>query len=508
MRHHFLRLFLSIMLIVVALILVQVAILLVGSYRASVSWRSRVFEEFAEAVQSAIWEISSADEDSVYRLMLSNTSERISGLLLRNGDGEFIATIGRSSMGEQLPTPDRYRSRSSIPMIPYDGGMHIAYRSSIEYTDVKIESPKYEIALRTSDGLIPVLQDVSFRPMAEGQAMTVALPEALTDQDIVGSIAITVNGEIKGYIDVLVFRINYYSPTAFLMESLISVFFFIAIPLAFILSIVLAAVVSKRNEKAVREIQEALGSLSRGEFDISLPKQHTEEMAVIASSISTLAEDLKRHQVSRKEWIRNISHDLNTPVTSLNILIDGALDHVFPLDDKLIQAIKKENDTLSKRIASVGYYSYLLSPDVKADPIEVGSFGIAGDVIAANKLSCSVSGDDIAIYADPSLLSRALLEVIRNADIYGDSSIVPDISFRRRGDGSAVAEIRNKGNLPKPLPQFFEPWARGDESRTQGGSGLGLPIVYQIMELHGGSVSISERDGFVIVRLSFPPKKG
>ena len=113
-------------------------------------------------------------------------------------------------------------------MIPYDGGMHIAYRSSIEYTDVKIESPKYEIALRTSDGLIPVLQDVSFRPMAEGQAMTVALPEALTDQDIVGSIAITVNGEIKGYIDVLVFRINYYSPTAFLMESLISVFFFIA----------------------------------------------------------------------------------------------------------------------------------------------------------------------------------------------------------------------------------------------------------------------------------------
>ena len=485
MRHHFLRLFLSIMLIVVALILVQVAILLVGSYRASVSWRSRVFEEFAEAVQSAIWEISSADEDSVYRLMLSNTSERISGLLLRNGDGEFIATIGRSSMGEQLPTPDRYRSRSSIPMIPYDGGMHIAYRSSIEYTDVKIESPKYEIALRTSDGLIPVLQDVSFRPMAEGQAMTVALPEALTDQDIVGSIAITVNGEIKGYIDVLVFRINYYSPTAFLMESLISVFFFIAIPLAFILSIVLAAVVSKRNEKAVREIQEALGSLSRGEF-----------------------EDLKRHQISRKEWIRNISHDLNTPVTSLNILIDGALDHVFPLDDKLIQAIKKENDTLSKRIASVGYYSYLLSPDVKADPIDVGSFGIAGDVIAVNKLSCSVSGDDIAIYADPSLLSRALLEVIRNADIYGDSSVVPDISFRRRGDGSAVAEIRNKGNLPKPLPQFFEPWARGDESRTQGGSGLGLPIVYQIMELHGGSVSISERDGFVIVRLSFPPKKG
>ena len=506
MRHHFLRLFLSIVLIVVALLAVQIAIMLVSSYRVSVNWRSKVFDEFVEAVQSAIWEVSSADENSVYRLMLNNTSERISGLLLRNGDGEFVATIGRSPMGEQLPTPDRARKFADTSIIPYDARMHITYQSSIEYTDVEIESPKYEIALRSTGGIMPVLQDVSFRPLADGPSMTVALPKSLTDQDIVGSIAITLDGNIEGYIDVMVFRINYYSPTAYLLESLIGVFFFLAIPFAFVFSIILAAIVSKRNEKSVRQIQDALGKLSRGDFDISLPKQHTEEMSVIAASISTLAGDLKRHQISRKEWIRNISHDLNTPVTSLNILIDGALDRIFPLDEKLLLSLKKENDTLSKRIASVGYYSYLLSPDAKAEIAALDAFEISDEVLSANKLSCTVEGNDIKIYADPALISRALLEVIRNAAVYGDVSFTPVLSFHDGGDGSSVIEVRNKGSLPHPLPQFFEPWARGDESRTSGGSGLGLPIVYQIMELHKGSVSIDESGGFVTVTLSFPKR--
>ena len=506
MRHHFLRLFLSIVLIVVALLAVQIAIMLVSSYRVSVNWRSKVFDEFVEAVQSAIWEVSSADENSVYRLMLNNTSERISGLLLRNGDGEFVATIGRSPMGEQLPTPDRARKFADTSIIPYDARMHITYQSSIEYTDVEIESPKYEIALRSTGGIMPVLQDVSFRPLADGPSMTVALPKSLTDQDIVGSIAITLDGNIEGYIDVMVFRINYYSPTAYLLESLIGVFFFLAIPFAFVFSIILAAIVSKRNEKSVRQIQDALGKLSRGDFDISLPKQHTEEMSVIAASISTLAGDLKRHQISRKEWIRNISHDLNTPVAALSLLINGALDGMFTLDEKLLSDMKKENDTLAARIQSVGYYSFLMSPDAKAEKSEVSFLSASDDVLQKKGCMCIVPESDVMVYADLGLFERALCEVVQNAVDYRSDDEPPRLEASDK-DGGVEIRISNHGHLPQPLPQFFEPWARGDESRTSGGSGLGLPIVYQIMEIHKGSVSIEESGGFVIVTLSFPARK-
>ena len=72
------------------------------------------------------------------------------------------------------------------------------------------------------------------------------------------------------------------------------------------------------------------------------------------------------------------------------------------------------------------------------------------------------------------------------------------------GDGSRIVKVLNDGKLPNPLPLFFEPWARGDDSRTEGGSGLGLSIVYQAMELHHGSVAISEENGVVSVTLEFP----
>ena len=98
---------------------------------------------------------------------------------------------------------------------------------------------------------------------------------------------------------------------------------------------------------------------------------------------------------------------------------------------------------------------------------------------------------------------RAAEEILYNAGEYssGDKKIVIRCFYDK---ASAVITVRNSGKLPDPRPQFFEPWARGDDSRTSGGSGLGLPIVYQIMELHSGAVSIDESDGFVEVRLVFP----
>ena len=503
MRHHFLRLFFSIMAIVILLLIVEVAIVIIGNYKLASDWKERVFEEFADSVEETVWKMNASDESDVFNSMVAIISERISGLLFRDGNGEFVATFGRSPAGMDLPSPENARGINPPPDIGQR--LSINFQNDISYRSVLVDSPRYEIAL-TSSSVPSSFESVVFQPMAPSEPTEVQVPEALTDQDIAGTIVITVDGEPSAYIDVLVYRFRNYSPTAFIIEALVMLFFMIVLPLSLVISIILAAIVSKRNEKSVREIQNALNSLALGDFDITMGKQQTEEIQLIASSINRLADDLSRHQLSRKEWIRNISHDLNTPVTSLGILINGALDGVFPMDGKLLSALKKETDTLSSRIASVSYYSYILSPDIEIKPIEMDAFEITDDVLSSHRLSCTVIGENIMIYADPALITRAFLEVIMNAIIYGDSSVTPSISFHRGGDGAAVVEVRNKGTLPKPLPQFFEPWARGDASRTSGGSGLGLPIAYQIMMLHHGSISISESAGFVTVVMIFPSK--
>ena len=165
--------------------------------------------------------------------------------------------------------------------------------------------------------------------------------------------------------------------------------------------------------------------------------------------------------------------------------------------------MQKENDCLMQRIRSVAYYSYLLSPDARVEKTSLSAREAIKEALLSCGMDCSVSGEDAVVAADPRLLQRALTELLDNASAYSDEGSDPSASVSV-SDGAVMICISNSGHLPDPLPQFFEPWARGDASRTEGGSGLGLPIVYQIMELHGGSVVIGERDGTVSVTLSFP----
>lgn len=486
--------FLSITLIILVLVMIQVLILFVGNYRyMAANWKREVFEEFVSSVRRAIQGIDSADGDSVINIMAANTSERVSGLIIRDGNGDFVISLGMSPEGKEVPSPRRPRI-----ITPSSGRFSAFYQKSIEYTDVKVAPPKYEMAI-TARNDFPAVQSIDFRPIFSQRKQwdTVELPSVLTDQDIAGSVMISVNDEPRAYIDVLVYKIDFYAPTAFALRELLLVFF-VSLPLSLLVTILLAAIYAKKVEKGTRGIQKALSSLSKGDFNVKLPKQNTIETDEIATSIESLAGDLKRHQKSRKEWIRNISHDLNTPLASIQLLVDGALDGVFPVDEDFLSKLKAETATLASRISSVRYYSYLLSPDVK---ISKRKLEIPADLAVLTE-KCTVNGSAF-IYADPDLMSRAMEEVIGNAEQYGDPSSRPLVNISRT-ENSCVITVSNRGSLPKPLPQFFEPWARGDEARSEGGSGLGLPIVYQIMDLHGGTVSIDEKNGYVTVTLIFP----
>ena len=103
---------------------------------------------------------------------------------------------------------------------------------------------------------------------------------------------------------------------------------------------------------------------------------------------------------------------------------------------------------------------------------------------------------------DYALSERAIKEVLDNAETYRKGGSVRWVVTKE--GNFVVMRISNDGKLPSPRPQFFEPWARGDSSRHEGGSGLGLPICYQIMNLHGGDVSIDENGNTVTVTLRFP----
>lgn len=506
MRRQFFRLFFSIILIILVVLGIQICFLLAINFRISKAWADEVLDEFADSISTSIANFKNNSSDSVLNLMVQNSSERISGLIVRDADGTFAISLGLSPRG--IPVPQLTASGSSRMSTYYTTYSATRFAASHESNEdgvpCIIDAPRYEIALTTTGtGDARIVTAIDFRELTEGGKQSVVYPSSVKRKDIAGTVLITMDGEPGAYIDVIAYNLDYYNPTKFVVYEIVRAFI-VSIPVAIIISILLAYLVSKRNEKVVVRIQEALEDLSAGNYSVDLPETKIDEYKDITHSIYKLAKDLKRHGESRKEWIKNISHDLNTPVTSMNLLLSGAEDGMFPVDDKLITAIKNENDTLKSRIASVTYYSYLMSPDVKCQMSEVSLLNAADEVLQSGKHRIKIEfAPELTVYADPVLLSRALSEVIDNADTYKEGDDSPIWRAEKSGN-KTVLYIENRGKLPQPLPQFFEPWARGDDSRTEGGSGLGLSIVYQIMELHNGSVSISEKNGIVTTALEFP----
>ena len=511
MRRQFFLLFCSIVVILAVLMAIETVAVFLGAWVVERNWEKQIFEEFISELEGFIDYLNDDeagtvnDNADVISMMFKSTSERISGCLLRDERGKFVLSFGSTPMGVLVPTP---RKKIDTELLLITEGAEdyfgVTFQDQVLYLERQVKSPAYMLSIFTEPSTGKP-ERIVLDELGKGAETLVFLPEMVKNQDIAGTVVISLDGEIKGYIDILVYRVNAYRPTAFLFRQLCISLFCFAFPVSLVVAVIMAFAVSRSSVRKIAGIQKALEAIARGDYSIKVPPQGIEEFNGIADSVNQLSSDLDRHQRARKEWIRNISHDLNTPVASLSLLVSGVQDGVFPVNEDLMDQFKAEVDTLSSRISSVNYYSQLLFPETKACREELSMLDVLDEVLMATKLSLLVPETDAVVYADRKMLIRALTEVIKNANDYGDKTETPALAASH-GKDNLIIEVRNKGSLPKPLPQFFEPWARGDASRSSGGSGLGFPIVAQIMELHRGKVTVFEDDDHVVVRLLFPFK--
>ena len=179
----------------------------------------------------------------------------------------------------------------------------------------------------------------------------------------------------------------------------------------------------------------------------------------------------------------------------MKMIVDGLNDGVFPADEQTFKELQKENDTLSERIGRVIDFS-TLQADTEAAIGEVSTEQFVNEVLSgfdkAGEIEISAGCETLR--CDCVLMARAVRELLKNATEAktGDDSVKWSIS---ETDDSYTMEVLNEGKLAEDMDtDFFEPWARGDWSRTSGGSGLGLPIASTIAQLHKGTISVTQAD--------------
>lgn len=288
---------------------------------------------------------------------------------------------------------------------------------------------------------------------------------------------------------------------------------FISFLLVLIITIgVLTYFVSKSIIQPIQQLAEAAEKIAHGNLDFSLKIKGKDEISQLANSFETMRKKLKetkelnkKYEQNRRELIASISHDLKTPITSIKGYINGIKDGIANTPEKMeryINTIENKASELDHLIDELFLFSKLSLNKVQYHFMQFDLKDYLQDYIDELRfdlgdknemISLVVEGDlDYKVTADRNQLHRVMTNLIQNSLKYMDKE-TPKITVRlsSTNDFIKVAIWDNGSGIEKEsLPFIFDQFYRTDASRNSstGGSGIGLAIVKQIIEDHGGTV--------------------
>ncbi len=232
-------------------------------------------------------------------------------------------------------------------------------------------------------------------------------------------------------------------------------------------------------------------------------KGHADELNNLGHAISTAVDERMKSEHFKAELITNVSHDLKTPLTSIINYVDllkkvdidnpKAAEYIEVLDRKSQRLKKLTEDLVEASKASTGNLTVNWE---RLDWAQLTDQALAecGERLDAQNLTVvrSLPGEPMWVEADGRHLWRVLDNLLTNCAKYALPGTRVYVDLRRSGEW-AVLSVKNisRDALDMPAERLMERFVRGDESRNQAGSGLGLSIAQSLTELQHGRFEIS-----------------
>ena len=221
-----------------------------------------------------------------------------------------------------------------------------------------------------------------------------------------------------------------------------------------------------------------------------------DEVAAVAESFNHAASRIETLVRSHQSLLANASHELRSPLARMKMAV-AMLEGAAPAQQ---QGLRREIDTniaeLDALVEEVLLASRLDGAKTEDSFEPVDLLGMAAEEAA--RVGASLTGAPLAafsVYGDERLLRRALRNLLENARRYGGANI--GVGLAREGAAALIRVCDRGPGVPEALrDRIFEPFYRlPGHAEKVGGVGLGLSLVKQIAERHGGSVRCESRAG-------------
>lgn len=255
-------------------------------------------------------------------------------------------------------------------------------------------------------------------------------------------------------------------------------------------------------------MKEATEQLSEGHHEVSLNIGRNDELGELANAITALSSDLEHLKNERNEFLASISHELRTPLTYIKGYADIASRPDASEEEKkeYIGIIREETAHLTELIrqlfelAQMDHNQFAIQKEgFSLEMLFASVVALVRPAFDEKQISLAVHCEhEIVAFIDPERFQQVLLNVLDNARKHspeGTQVVLQGVQDK----GTITISIRDEGEgIPeKNLPFVFERLYRVDKSRSRqyGGSGLGLAIAKEIVESHGGLMTLQSEYG-------------
>lgn len=263
----------------------------------------------------------------------------------------------------------------------------------------------------------------------------------------------------------------------------------------------------------IRCISDAALSISQGNLNTTVDVLGDDEFSVMAANLNKMAEDIRQlmdrereSERTKNELITNVAHDLRTPLTSIigylelldnNPNLDAGMQH------KYIEIAYSKSRRLQKLIEDLFGFTKLNCGKIAMNVGQLDIVKLLGQLLeeaypnfAEKNLSYDLQSNVPAkvITADGNLLARLFDNLIGNAIKYGADGKRVLVNIHA-DEETVTVSVTNYGYVipADELPMIFNKFYRVEQSRSSstGGTGLGLAIAKEIVDMHGGSISVA-----------------
>jgi signal transduction histidine kinase len=275
---------------------------------------------------------------------------------------------------------------------------------------------------------------------------------------------------------------------------------------AALIALLLARWLARGMTQPLRDMAAAARRMETGDYSTRVHTRSLDEVGQLAAAFNRMSQELEILELSRRDLVANVSHELKTPIAAITAHLENLLDGIEEPDPETIQVMLHQSERLGRLVEQLLDLSRLESGEVPLHPVEVPVAPLVDRVVSEIEVhvpSEVAIGRDIPadlppLVADPERVHQVLYNLVDNAVRYStDGGRVTIAAQRHNGSIEISVSDTGMGISPEHLPRLFERFYRVDpaRSRDDGGTGIGLAIARSVVEAHGGHIRAESEPG-------------